>query len=64
VVRWKANGYDIRIYRTDHPPLHVHVFKDGRLVARYDLEERKFMDGSVKRHEGRVKKALAQVGLI
>jgi hypothetical protein len=63
-LRWKSNGYDIRIYATDHPPLHAHVFKEGKLIARFDLESRKFMDGSVERHRGRVRQALVKVGLI
>lgn len=61
---WKAGGYTIVQYLNDHPPLHVHVFKDQRLVARFDLENLRFMTGTNKRHRGRVKKALKQVGLI
>lgn len=53
----------IRLYETDHRPLHVHVFKDRVLVARYDLEQKRFMDGDV-RHQGRILRALRQVGLI
>jgi hypothetical protein len=51
------------MYDTDHPPRHVHVFKDAREVARYDLENGEFMDGD-PRHFGRIKKALRQAGLI
>jgi hypothetical protein len=46
---WKAGGYVIRLYEHDHPPLHVHVFKDSREVARF---------------VGRVRKALKSAGLI
>lgn len=52
------------MYENDHRPLHVHVFKDGRLVARYDLEHGCFMEGSDERHHGRVLSALEQAGLI
>jgi len=52
------------MYENDHPPLHVHVYKDKRLVARYDLEHRCFMDGSDERHYGRVLNALGAAGLI
>ena len=61
---WKAGGYVIRAYEGHHPPLHVHVFRDGRLVARDDLENGRFMDGSDPRHHGRVERALREVGLI
>lgn len=61
---WKAGGYVIRLYLQDHPPLHVHVFKDSREVARYDLEGRRFLAGSEARHQGRILVALRQVGLI
>ena len=53
----------IRIYETDHPPRHVHVFKDRDQVARYDLEHGRFIDGDT-RHFGRIIQALRQAGLI
>jgi hypothetical protein len=61
---WKAGGYEIRLYQKDHPPLHVHVFKDGREVARYDLEHGLLMEGSDSRHLGRIVRALRRAGLI
>jgi hypothetical protein len=64
VTDWKRGGYVIRWYQQDHPPRHVHVFKDGALVARFDLEHETFMPGSDRRHFGRIKKALQEEGLI
>ena len=64
MATWKAKGYVIRMYGSDHPPLHVHVFKDGREVARYDLEHGAFLAGSDPRHHGRILRALREVGLI
>jgi hypothetical protein len=52
------------MYENDHPPLRVHVFRDSRLVARYDLEHRRFMEGSDERHFGRVLNAPRAAGLI
>jgi hypothetical protein len=52
------------MYENDHPPPHVHVFKDGTLVDRYDLESGAFMDGTVGRHRGRVLRAMRTLGLI
>lgn len=61
---WKAGGYVIRLYEGDHPPLHVHLFKERRLVARYDLEHGCFMPGSDIRHFGRIPGALRKAGII
>lgn len=61
---WRASGYVMRMYQSDHPPLHVHVFKDGELLDRYDLEHGRFMDGTIGRHRRRVLAALRAVGLI
>lgn len=60
---WKLGGYEFRLYEGDHPPLHLHVFKDGRQLDRFDLENQEFMDGTVGRHQGRVLKALRALGL-
>ena len=61
----KAGGYVFVIYDNDHWPPHVHVFKDGHgagvLVARVNLMTGSLMDGSDKRHAGRIRKALKKV---
>jgi len=64
VPTWKCRGYIFRIYQNDHPPLHVHIFKDGQQLDRYDLENGVFMDDSIGRHRGRVLAAMREVGLI
>ncbi len=61
---WKRGGYVLRMYEGDHPPLHVHVFKDGKLLDRYDLVNLEFMDGTIGRHRGRVLAALRAEKLI
>lgn len=61
---WKRSGYLFRMYQNDHPPLHVHVFKDGKQLDRYDLEGGEFMDGTIGRHKGRALQAMREVGLI
>ena len=33
----------------DHSPRHVHVYRDGKLVAKWDLEDRRPMTGNVSR---------------
>ncbi len=61
---WKNGGYVLRMYENDHRPLHVHVFRDGGELDRYDLEKGEFMDGTIGRHRGRVTKAMRAAGLI
>lgn len=61
---WKSGGYVFRMYQNDHPPLHVHILKDGKHLDRYDLENGEFMDGTIGRHKGRALQALRDAGLI
>lgn len=61
---WKRAGYEIVWYAGDHPPVHVHIFRDGQLLDRYDLEHGVFMDGTIGRHMGRVLKALGSTPLL
>jgi len=64
VPTWKSGGYLFRMYQNDHPPLHVHIFKDGKPLDRYDMENGKFMDETIGRHRGRVLRAMRDAGLI
>ena len=61
---WRVGGYLLRIYSHDHPPLHVHVFKDGHLVAKYDLEGLAFMKLRAPRQQASILRALRRAGLI
>ena len=36
-------------WRSGHPPRHVHVYRDGTLVVKWDLENRKPMNGAASR---------------
>ncbi len=60
---WKSGGYTFRMYANDHPPPHVHIFRDGLLLDRYDLENGQFMDRTIGRHKGRVLQAMRDAGL-
>ena len=53
-------------YATDHPPLHVHVFLDGRDIAQVEIPSGEFihLDGQYEKHRGRILAALRAVGLI
>ncbi|MCH7570916.1 MAG: DUF4160 domain-containing protein [Deltaproteobacteria bacterium] len=36
-------------WKSDHPPRHVHVYRDGKLVIKWDLDNRKPMKGQAPR---------------
>ena len=36
-------------WKGDHPPRHVHVYRDGKLVVKWDLDNQKAMKGAVTR---------------
>jgi hypothetical protein len=52
------------MYENDHPPRHVHIYKDGEEPDRYDLEHDEFMDETIGRHRGRVIRVMRQAGWI
>jgi hypothetical protein len=38
VTKIRHGGYVFITWAGDHNPRHVHVYRDGRLVAKWDLE--------------------------
>jgi len=46
VTRIRRGGYVFITWKGDHPPAHVHVYRDGELVVKWDLENRLPMKGS------------------
>jgi hypothetical protein len=42
--RRRAGGFVFVTYKGDHPPLHVHIEKEGREIGRWDIENQKPMD--------------------
>ena len=45
----RRGGYIFMAWKGDHPPRHVHVYRDGKLVVKWDLDNRKPM--KAKRRE-------------
>lgn len=62
--QWKAGGYLIRQYATDHDPPHVHVYRDRKLIAKVVIPDGTFMFLTSKSHRGRILAALRQCDLI
>ena len=41
----RRGGYVFVTWKSDHPPRHVHVYRDGRLIVKWDLDNMKPMKG-------------------
>ena len=41
----RRSGCVFLTWKSDHPPRHVHVYRDGRLVVKWDLDNRRPMKG-------------------
>jgi hypothetical protein len=49
VARVRRGGYIFLTWTGDHSPRHVHVYRDGQLILKWDLENRKPMKGVATR---------------
>jgi len=49
VGKTRRGGYVFVTWKADHPPKHVHVYKDGTLVVKWDLENAQAMRGKPTR---------------
>ena len=41
----RRGGYVFLTWKGDHAPRHVHVYRDGRFIVKWDLEHGKAMEG-------------------
>ena len=46
MTRVRRGGYVFVTWIGDHPPRHVHVYRDGRLLIKWDLEMRQTIVGT------------------
>ena len=42
----RRGGYVFVSWKSDHPPRHVHVYREGRLIVKWDLDNRRPMKGA------------------
>ena len=42
----RRGGYIFLSWKSDHPPRHVYVYRDGKLIVKWDLDNQKPMKGS------------------
>jgi hypothetical protein len=52
----RRGGYLFIAWKGDHDPRHVHVYRDGKLVLKWDLEQCTVMKGT---ESARVRKIIA-----
>ncbi|MBX3335283.1 MAG: hypothetical protein KF876_14250 [Nitrospira sp.] len=45
----RRGGYVFITWKGDHSPRHVHVYRDGLLIAKWDLDNRQPMIGKATR---------------
>ena len=45
----RRGGYLFVTWKGDHSPRHVHVYRDGVLIVKWDLDNRKSMVGKAAR---------------
>ena len=41
----RRGGYVFVTWKGDHTPRHVHVYRDGKFIVKWDLENQKAMKG-------------------
>ncbi len=49
-------------WKGDHSPRHVHVFKDGKAICKWDIENHRVMEGKVSRKIERLIVQLVEEG--
>jgi len=49
VGKVRRGGYIFITWKGDYSPRHVHVYRDGKLVMKWDLENKKTMKGKANR---------------
>ena len=45
----RRGGYIFLTWKGDHGPRHVHVFKDGKFIGKWDLDNRQAMEGKISK---------------
>ena len=58
----RRGGFLFITWKGDHGPRHVHVYRDGHLVVKWDLDHRKPMTGAASRRLREIIEALEGEG--
>ena len=60
----RRGGYVFVGWKGDHSPRHVHVYLDGRLVVKWDLDNSQAMQGAANTRVKKLINALVSEGLL
>ena len=64
MARIRRGGYTFVTWKGDHSPRHVHVYRDGKLIVKWDLENRHPMTGRATRRVLSLIRELESEGLL
>jgi hypothetical protein len=64
MTKIKRGGYIFITWIGDHPPRHVHIYRNGKLVLKFDLERWKIMEGRINGKLFNILTELRQEGLL
>ena len=64
MAKIRRGGCVFLTWKGDHPPRHVHVYRQGRLLVKWDLDNRKPMKGKASRRVLRLIRELEAEGLL
>ena len=60
----RRGGYVFMSWKSDHPPRHVHVYREGKLIVKWDLDNEKPMKGLASAEVRRLIRALQSEGRV
>ena len=64
MTKVSRGGYIFITWKADHPPRHVHVWRDGRLILKWDLERHRSILGPTTRKLLALLRQLEDEGLL
>jgi hypothetical protein len=62
VGKVRRGGYVFLWWKGDHPPRHVHVYRSGRLIVKWDLDNDRAMVGTASKKIQRLIRDLEKEG--
>ena len=64
MAKIRRGGCVFLTWKGDHPPRHVQVYRQGRLLVKWDLDNQKAMKGKASRRVLRLIRELESEGLL
>jgi hypothetical protein len=64
VPKIRRGGYIFIAWVGDHSPRHVHVYRDGKLVVKWDLDDWQAMKGHTTARITRILRELVEEGTL